>query len=86
MKNKKQVNKLRVNWPAIIAIAVALGIISYCNEKRVEEYNKQQVHLNVTKFEEAFEATKNQITQHELLPIYGTEEYSEVEKQNGRSK
>lgn len=53
--------KLRVNWPAIIGISVALALVSCHNEKKAEDYRQQQVHNNTQRIEQALDEAMDKL-------------------------
>lgn len=72
--------KFKVNWPAIIAIVLAMSAISYHNEKKQEENRIYQAADNLTKIEQTLEEAKHHIEEVEIDKIIYPEEWQTEEK------
>lgn len=57
---------LKINWPAIIGITVALTLVSCHNEKKAEEYKKEQAWNNITSMEQNLNEAKQNIFDQEV--------------------
>lgn len=80
---KKFVNDLKVSWPAFLAIAVAISLVSYHNDKVREENEKRIIENNIVTFEETFKKSNFVIEEVELEELIKPEE---TEKEAGFSK
>ncbi len=69
---------LKVVWPTVIAIALAVGITSCHNNQLVENYEKRQFSESLPKFEDTFEPSKYRIEEIKRLDL---EESSYQEEQ-----
>lgn len=75
--------KLRVNWPAIIGISVALALVSCHNEKKMEDYKKQQVNNNTKRIEETYKEALESLYHLNTDEVIYPEDYQQG---NGYSK
>ena len=61
--------KLRVNWPAIIGISVALALVACHNEHQQEETRKQMVNNNTQRIEQAMDEAMDKLLNTPLEEI-----------------
>ena len=57
---------LKVAWPTLLAIALAVSITSCHNNKLVEDYEKSKLTQSVPTFEQVFTPTEEEIPQIEV--------------------
>lgn len=55
---KKNVRKIKVCWPALIAMAIAATVVSCNNEKMAEKHQNEIYLSNFASFEDSFEKSK----------------------------
>ncbi len=75
--------KLKVNWPLVVAVAVAVSLVSCHNTKVAEQHEENLIQINKVKFEETFNRADFTLPEVELEEIIIPEE---LEEEAGFSK
>lgn len=75
---KEHVKKLNVSWPTVVAVALAVTLITMYNDHVREENEKRIIENNIVTFEETFNKSDFFVNEVELNEIIKPEEEKEA--------